>query len=263
MAQLLFPPQDRGARTPVLGLMPAPEIDKAFNLQTIDSAIGKLDQAVAAAAGGAGPPGPAGPAGPAGPTGPTGPQGVEGAPGPAGPQGPKGDTGLTGPQGPPGPTGATGAGGPTGPTGPTGPMGPQGATGPPGPTGPGFGALVGETVPLSVSFTTAEVTLYSKSITSARSSLLIHVAPELRLASNNTYDITLKVKIDNNVVATLGPGNTIQTPGTIICPYTPSLSALVTGLAAGAHTVSVSGVRVTTTGSVTVVAMSAFIVEVG
>jgi hypothetical protein len=70
------------------------------------------------------------------------------------------------------------------------------------------------------------------------------------------------VKIDNTTVATL-PANTVQTPGTIVCPYTPSLSALVAGLTPGAHTVSVSGVRATTTGTVTAVAMSAFIVEVG
>jgi hypothetical protein len=259
----LFPPQSRrDGRTPVLGLVPSGDGGTAFNFLVIDAAVGQLDEAVTAVAGGIGPPGPAGPMGPTGATGPTGPQGVEGPPGPAGPQGPTGVTGLTGPQGPPGPTGATGAGGPTGPTGPAGSTGPQGATGPTGPTGPGFGALVGETVPLSVPFTTTEVTLYAKAITSARSSLLIHVAPELRLSSNNTYDITLRVKVDGTAVATL-PANTVQTPGTIICPYTPSLSALVTGLAPGAHTVSVTGVRATTTGTVTTIAMSAFVVEVG
>lgn len=157
---------------------------------------------------------------------------------------------------------AGGVAGPPGPAGPQGPAGDTGATGPAGPTGPGFGALLGETVPLSVPFTTTEVTLYTKAITAARSALLIHIAPELRLSSNNTYDITLRVKVDGTAVATL-PANTVQTPGTIICPYTPSLSALVTGLALGAHTVSVTGVRATTTGTVTVIAMSAFVVEVG
>jgi hypothetical protein len=229
MGNLLFPPTNREGRTPHIGLMVGSSNPAAsLNVEVVDSAIARLDSAIAAGAGGIGQEGPPGP------------------PGPPGPQGPSGNTGATGAAGPPGATGATG---------------PQGATGPAGPTGPGFGALVGETVPLSVQFT-SEVTAYSKAITNTRPALLITAYPELRCSPSNTYDITLKLKVDNNVVATLGP-YTIQTPGVLQCPYTPTLVALVSGVTPGAHTVSLTVARPAGPGTTTVVGMAASVVEVG
>jgi len=187
------------------------------------------DSVIAAAAGIPGPAGPQGATGPAGPA------------GPAGPMGPAGPTGATGPAGPTGATGAVGPAGPAGPIGATGPMGPQG---PPGPAGGGVDVVMqngpGSDPGPSIAFLGAPVTI---SITSALQKMLVTSTKALGSSSaDGAQDLDLWIcQQEGGGALTMVGGGVFDLRVAANTRQLFTLSASITGLAAGNYTFGLCG----------------------
>ncbi len=198
-------------------------------------------------------PGSQGVPGPPGPVGPTGPQGVPGAQGPVGPQGADGAAGPQGPQGDPGATGPIGPQGPQGDPGATGPIGPQGPVGPTGPQGPagtssiiqtafvtGAGTLPGTTYGYVAP--RASVTIQAGDVLQVNSSLVLGTT-----TTNGTtgLDLAIAYSVGAGAPVVVGPGLLGISLGRAGRPV-QSLTAVISGLAAGTYNVGMIGRRTAT-----------------
>lgn len=226
--------------------------------------------------------GPPGVEGPAGPQGAQGIQGVQGVPGPPGPPGEPGasvsaasvnvgdpicsaggvrffvegvEVGVAcnGVRGQQGPIGVAGPAGPVGPQGPQGPQGPVGPTGQQGPAGPaGASGVVASafasalsSVPSSIGFVTASVSV------TIQANQNIHVVSTASLGSTlsggaNGLDLWICHRSGTGPFTTVGAGSFgLKVPQNTRQHFT--LSAVITGLAAGTYSVGLCGKYTTAT----------------
>lgn len=151
--------------------------------------------------------------------------------GPVGPAGPQGATGPVGPVGPEGPQGPQGA---TGPAGPTGPVGPQGPQGPSGVVVSSFtNGFTLSVIPATTSLLTPTVSV------SVGTNQRVFVTVSAALGTTNAGSgLNLYVCYDG--VNLVGAGVFgLTTSSTSRQLYT--LSAVISGLSAGAHTFGMCG----------------------
>jgi hypothetical protein len=130
--------------------------------------------------------------------------------------------------------------------------------------GSNVGASVSETlISQTTTFTNAaEVTIYTKAITTTRGGgLLIVASPCISLAASATYTVTLRLKLDGATLTTLTPG-AMQTTTTNIAMLTPTITWFVPPpVTIAAHTITVTAQRDAATGTATYRAMSFTAVE--
>lgn len=209
-----------------------------------------------------------------GPTGATGDTGPTGAIGDTGPTGNTGPTGATGDTGATGPTGSTGDTGPTGAgvTGPTGDTGPAGA---PGPTGTSIscsntaltyntstntlsstdciGTLTA-TIPTSIVHAISDPTDINTTstsyvstgtaltFTSVKSNLLVSFTLAGFTNANlypNAQNVSARILLDGTSIGgTITAGVAYDISGNQADGFNLAFSTLVTGLAAGSHTLT-------------------------
>lgn len=113
----------------------------------------------------------------------------------------------------------------------------------------------------AIAITPTEAPLYTKQLTPLHGGgLLLFVAPTFTLDGGQTYTITLRLKLDGTTLATLGSGSIslLKDANTF---WTPTLAWFVPSVAPGAHTLTVTGQRTTTTGAVKYVAASCVVLE--
>jgi hypothetical protein len=127
------------------------------------------------------------------------------------------------------------------------------------------GASVSETlISQTTTFTNAaEVTIYTKAITTTRGGgLLIIASPCISLAASATYTVTLRLKLDGATLTTLTPG-AIQCTTNTIFMLAPTINWFVPPpVTAAAHTITVTAQRDAATGTATYRAMSFTAVEI-